>query len=73
MAQHVADCQELWLVVLNDAAVGRDVDFAVREGIQRIERLIAADTWCQLNLYLDLGSCQVLHMAGLDLTLVDGF
>ena len=29
VAQHVADGQELWLVVLDDAAVGRYVDFAV--------------------------------------------
>ena len=73
VAQHVADGQELWLVVLDDTAVGRYVDFAVREGIQRVERLVAADARCQLYLYLHLGGCQVLHVAGLDLAFVDGF
>ena len=40
MAEHVADSEELRLVVLDDAAVGRDVHLAVGEGIKGVERLV---------------------------------
>ena len=40
MAEHVADSEELRLVVLDDAAVGRDVHLAVGEGIEGVERLV---------------------------------
>ena len=40
VAQHVADGEELRFVVLDDATVGRDVDFAVGEGVECIERLV---------------------------------
>ena len=73
VAQHVADGEELRLVVLDDAAVGRYVDFAVREGIQRVQRLVRRHAGRQLHLYLHLGSRQVLHVACLDLALVDSF
>ena len=73
VAQHVADCQELRLVVLNDTAVGRDIDFAVGEGVESIESLVARNARSQLDLYLYFGSCQVLHMTSLDLALLDSF
>ncbi len=40
MLEHIADGEELWLVVFDDAAVGRNVDFAVAEGIEGIHRLV---------------------------------
>ena len=38
--QHVADGEELRLLVADDTAVGRDVDFAVGESIEGIECLV---------------------------------
>ena len=40
IAQHVAYRKELRLVVFYDAAVGRYVDFAVREGVQGVDGLV---------------------------------
>ena len=40
VAQHVADGEELWLVVLDDATVGRDVDLAVGKGIEGVDGLV---------------------------------
>ena len=71
--QHIAHRQELWLVVLNHTAVGRYVDFAVREGIQRIQCLVARHSGSQLHLYLHLRRRQVFHVARLDFSLVNGF
>ena len=73
VAKHIAHRQELRLVVLNHATVRRNVDFTVREGIERIQRLVARHTRSQLHLYLDLRSRQVFHVTGLDLALLDGF
>ena len=39
-AQHVADGEELGFVVFDDAAVGRNVDFAVGEGIEGIDGFV---------------------------------
>ena len=40
VAQYVADGEELRLVVADDAAVGRDVDLAVGEGIEGVDGLV---------------------------------
>ena len=39
-AQHVADGEELGFVVFDDAAVGRNVDFAVGEGIEGVDGFV---------------------------------
>ena len=72
VAQHVADGEELRLVVTNDAAVGRDIDFAVGEGIERINGLVAADARRQMHLNLHLGRCQVCHVTRFNLALLNG-
>ena len=40
VAQHIADGEENRLVVFDDAAVGRDVDFAIAESVECIHRFI---------------------------------
>ena len=40
VAEHVADGEELRLVVLDHAAVGRDADLAVGEGIEGVDGLV---------------------------------
>ncbi len=71
VAEHIGNGEELWLVVFDDTAVRRYVYFAVGEGIECVEGLIAGDTRRQTHLYLHLGSGEVLHMAGFNLALVD--
>ena len=71
--QHVADSQELRFVVFYHAAVRRDIDFAVSEGIERINRFVARDARCEVYLYLDAGGGEVLHLACLDFTFLYGF
>ena len=72
MAQHIANGQEVRLVILNHAAVGRDVDLAIGEGIKRINRLIRRDTRCQVHQDLYLLRRVVVHLLDFDLTLVVG-
>ena len=72
VAQHVAHGQEARFVVPDHAAVGRDVDFAVGEGIERVNGLVARHARRQVHLYLHVGSCQVLHLLGLDLAFLNG-
>ena len=40
VAQHIADGEENRLIVFDDAAVGRDVDFAIAESVECIHRFI---------------------------------
>ena len=72
MDEHVAHGEELRLLVLDDAAVGRDVDFAVGEGIESVDGLVARYARCQMHLNLHLCRCQVGDVASLDLALLDG-
>ena len=40
VTQHIAHRQEAWLVVLDDAAVGRQVNLTVGEGIEGVDGLV---------------------------------
>ena len=71
--KHIAHRQELWLIIFDDTAVGRDVNLTIREGIQGIDGLVAADTRSQMYQYLHFCRCQVVHTTCLDLTLLNGF
>ena len=73
MAKHVADGQEAGLLVLNDAAVGGDVDFAIAEGKEGIKRLVARHTRSQMHENLGFGGCVVFHLLGFDFPSLDGF
>ncbi len=55
VAEHIADGEELRLVVLDDAAVGRDVDFAITEGIEGIHRLVGGSAWSEVYENLHVG------------------
>ena len=72
VAQHVADGQELWFLVADDTAVGRDVDLAVGEGIEGVNRLVRRYARSQMYHNLDVCRCQVVDAAGLDLALLNG-
>ena len=71
VSQHVTDGEKLWFVVLDDAAVGRDVDLAVGEGVEGIDGLVTGDARSQMYLYLDAGGSKVLYLSGFDLTLLN--
>ena len=71
MFKDIADSEELRFVVLDDAAVWRDVYLAVREGEERVESLVGRSSWCQLHLYLDVCRRVVVNVTCLDLSFVD--
>ena len=73
MAQHVGHGEELRLIVLDDAAVGRKVDFAIGEGIERIDGLVGRDSRREVHLHFHVGRSEVGHVLGLDFPLFDGF
>ena len=72
VAQHVADGEKLRFVVLNHAAVGRDVHLAVGEGVEGVDGLVRRHARCQVHLHLGVGGRVVVHFLGLYLALVDG-
>ena len=72
VAQHVAHGEELRLVVGDDAAVGRDVDLAVGEGVEGVKGLVGRDAGSEMHLYLHLGGGVVVHLARLDLAFLYG-
>ena len=69
MSEHIAHGEELRLVVLDDAAVGRDVDFAVAEGIEGIHRLVRRSARCQMHEDFHVCRCNIIHLSCLDLSL----
>ena len=71
-AEHVAHAEELGLLVVDDAAVGRDADLAVGEGIEGVERLVAADARSEVNKDLHLGGGVVIDLADFDFSLLAG-
>src|SRR5574344_1790028 len=73
MAQHIGYGEEFRLIVFDDTAVGRNIDFAIGESIERIECLVGRDTGCQLYLYFHLGCGEVFHVTCLNLSFLDGF
>ena len=73
VAQHVAHGEELRLVVLNHAAVGRDVHLAVGKRVERVDGLVRRHAGSQVHLNLHLGRCQVGHVARLDLAFLNSF
>src|SRR5574344_11707 len=73
MTENVAHRQELWLLILDDTAVGRYVDFTVGESIECIQRLVAAHTGSKMHQYLHMGSGIILHLASLNFALFHSF
>ena len=73
MAKHIANGKETGLVVLYDAAVGRQAYLAIGEGVERVYCLVARHTRCQMHLNLHLCGGQVFHLARLYLASLDGF
>ena len=73
MAQHVAHSEEAWLVVLDDTAVGRDVDLTVSESIEGVDGLVRRCARGELHLNLHVAGRHVDDAAGLDLTFLNGF
>ena len=72
MTQHIAHGEELWLVVLDHAAVRRYTYLAVGKGIEGVDGLIARYAWCQVYLDFNLGCCEVFNLTGLDFSFFDG-
>ncbi|CDD83622.1 unknown [Bacteroides sp. CAG:462] len=70
LAQHVAHTEEVGLLVVDDAAVGRDVHLAVCAGIERVERLVRRHARCQVDEYLGMCRRVVLHLPYLDFALL---
>ena len=70
--QHVADGEELRLLVADDTAVGRDVDFAVGESIEGIECLVRRHTRGQVYQDFHFRTGQVVHALCLDFPFLNG-
>ena len=73
MAQHIAHREETRFVVFNHTAVGRNINLAIAEGIERIDGLVGRHTWRQMHLNFHLSRRVVVHTFGLNLPLINGF
>ena len=73
MFQHLADRHEMGLVVHDDAAVRRDADLAVGEGIERVDRLVGRDARRQMHQDFDVARRVVVDLLYLDFAFVVGF
>ena len=71
-AQYVADGEKLWFLPVDDAAVGRDVDLAVCEGIEGVDGLVARRARGEVHLYLHLRGGHVVHASDLQFALLHG-
>ena len=71
VAQHVANRQELRFPTVDDAAVGRNADFAVREGVERVDGLVGRHAGREMHEDFDLGGGVVLDLLRLDFSLFD--
>ena len=69
MSEHIAHGEELRLVVLDDAAVGRDVDFAIAEGIECIHRFVRRSARSKMYEDFNICRCDVFYLASLDFSL----
>ena len=73
VAQHIAHREETRFVVFNHTAVGRNINLAIAESIERINGFVGRHTWCQMHLNFHLGRRVVVHTFGLNLPLINGF
>ena len=71
-AEHIADTEEAGFLVVDDAAVGRDGDLAIRECVKRIDGLVAARARREMDNDFHVGRCHILHFANLYFTLLAG-
>ena len=71
-AQHLGNGEETRLVLIDNTAVGRDADFAVRTGIQGIDGLVGTGPRHQMNQDFHARRRHVLHLAHLDLAFLGG-
>ena len=60
-------------MVFYHTAVGRDVDFTIRESKEGIDGLVGACAGCEVNLYLHLCRCIVVNLPGFDFPLFNSF
>ena len=72
-AEQLADGEEVGLLLVDDAAVGRDAHFAIGEGVERVDGLIAGDAGGEMHEYVYFGRRVVVHTAYLYLPFLYGF
>ena len=72
-AQHIAHRKELRQMLVDNAAVRADADFAIREGIEGIDGLITRYARHQVYEYLHVCRGVVVHLSCLYLSLIDCF
>ena len=73
LAEHRAYREEMRLLVLDDAAVGRDVHFAIRKGIKGVQRLVRRGSGGEVYQYFHLVGGIVVYLAHLDFPFFYGF
>ena len=71
--QYFAHGEEVRLLVVDDAAVGRNGDLAVGESVKCIDGLVARHTRHQMDDNLGMVAGEVVETLDLDLALFDGF
>ena len=73
LAQHVAHRQEVGLLVVYHAAVGRYAHLAVGKGIEGVDGLVRRHARCQVHQYFHVVRGEVFHLAYLDFSFLAGF
>ena len=71
VAQDFGDAEEARFVVLNDTGIRRDADFAIGEGVERLQGLVGVDAGGKEDTDLDMLGGAVLDLGDADLALVD--
>lgn len=71
MAKDFGNAHKVWLAVHNDASVGRDGDFAIREGVEGIDGLIGRCASGEMDYNLGMGGRKILNLTDLNLLIVD--
>ena len=71
VAQELADSREEWLLFVDDAAVGRDADFAVGEGIECVNGFVGGNTRGKRQTDVRSGCRHIIDTADTDLALFD--
>ena len=73
MAKHLANSEEAWLIIFDDAAIRRNINLAIAKCVERIYGFVRRNTWSEMHLYLYFGRRVIVYALGFYLPLIPGF